>query len=283
MTDTFRLAVAQSEVTCDPAANGDAVRKLMVAAREQGARMAQFPEGAISGYPSGQAAKRELAGWRVDWAAVRAELERTAELAADLSLWVVLGGNHRLTEPHRPRNSLYVISPAGEPVARYDKRFLSHTEIGDWYSPGFEPLVFDVDGFRFGCALCIEVNFPEVFLEYRALDVDCVLFSSYSRDPVFDVLARGHAAAHNYWIGVSVPAQCSDAMPAGVVGPHGYRLASCPDDGAPALVCVDLDRAAPEVEVALRLARPWRTSARAGEPYAAHRFDDPRSADRTRF
>ena len=157
------------------------------------------------------------------------------------------------------------------------------TEITGWYSPGFAPLTFDVDGFRFGCVLCIEINFPELFLDYRADGVDCVLFSSFSEDPVFDVIARGHAAANSFWISVSVPAQCAEAMPAGVIGPHGIRLASCPAGEGPALVCVDLDRTDPALDTALNKARPWRDIARAGQIYQDRRVEDPRSTDLTRF
>ncbi|MEV5708705.1 carbon-nitrogen hydrolase family protein [Actinoallomurus sp. NPDC052274] len=277
------IAAAQIPVGCDPEANGTAVREMMTTARAAGARLVQFPEGAISGYPGDRAAKQALSGWNVDWAAVQEQLRRVAALAGELGLWVVVGGNHRLTPPNRPHNSLYVISDQGAPVGRYDKRRCSHTEISDWYSPGFDACVFDVDGFRFGCALCIEINFPELFLEYAASGVDCVLFSSYSRDPIFEVLSRAHAAAAGLWISVSVPAQCSAAMPSGVIGPHGYRLGSCAADGRPGLVCVRLDRGDPALDVALHKARPWRARARTGDLYEAHRVDDPRSVVKTRF
>ncbi|GAB2600673.1 hypothetical protein Aab01nite_64840 [Paractinoplanes abujensis] len=47
------------------------------------------------------------------------------------------------------------------------------------------------------------------------------------------------------------------------------------------MVCVDLDRTDPALDVALNKARPWRETARAGAVYAPHRVDDPRSTDRT--
>lgn len=283
MADRIRIAAAQSPVTSDPVANGEAVRELMVAAREAGAALVQFPEGAISGYPWGRAAKRAMAGWAIDWASVQNELERTAGLAAELGLWTVVGCSHRLTPPNGPHNSLYVISDEGRLVGRYDERWCSHTEITDWYAPGFAPLTFDVGGFRFGAVLCLEVNFPELFIEYRELAVDCVLFSSFSEDPVFDVLARAHAASHNYWVSVSVPAQCSAAMSAGIIGPHGFWLDRCPADGTAGLSCVDLDRTEPRLDVALNKGRPWRELARAGQIYEARRVTDARSTERTRF
>jgi predicted amidohydrolase len=281
MADRIRIAAAQIPVTWDPAANGDAVREQMVAARDAGARLVHFPEGAISGYAYGS--KQALAGWSIDWPAVQHQLDCTARLAARLGLWTVVGCGHRLTPPNRPHNSLYVISDEGQLIGRYDKRWCSNTELTGWYSPGFTPMTFDVDGFRFGSALCIEINFPELFIEYRELGVDCVLFSSFSDDPVFDVLARAHAASHTYWVSVSVPTQCSAVTPSGVIGPHGNWLDRCPAEGTADLVCVDLDRTDPALDMALNKARPWRKLARAGEIYESRRVDDVRSTDRTHF
>ncbi|MFI6518779.1 carbon-nitrogen hydrolase family protein [Spirillospora sp. NPDC050679] len=269
------IASAQAPVGGDPRANGEAVRAAMAAARRQGARLVHFTEGAVCGYvPDPLAADPE---------AVRRELRGIAALAGRLGVWVVVGAVHYLTPPHRPHNSLYVISDEGRLAGRYDKRYCSHTEIAERYTPGFRPLVFEVDGFRFGCVLCIEVNFPEVFLDYRARDVDCVLFSSFSDDPVFETLARAHAAAHGSWVSVAVPAQFSHVMPAGLIGPHGRRLAGGPDDGAAAVVTAVLDPADPALDTALDKARPWRARAREGEIYRARRVVDPRSSDRMSF
>lgn len=283
MADSIRIAVAQSLVTLDPRANGLAIRQLMRQAHARGARLIQFPEGAASGYPSGPEGKAGLAGWKVDWTALREELEETAALAGALGIWVVVGANHPLTPPTRPHNSLYVISETGELAGRYDKRLLSWNELNDWYVPGAAPLVFEVDGFRFGCLLCIEVQFPELFVEYAKAGVDCLLFSSFSRDEMFAVQAQGHAACGTYWIGFSVPAQCSGAAPSGLIGPDGRWLGRAPADGEPALVVADLDRQAESLFVALNHARPWRAKARTGELHAAALVEDPRSAERGRF
>ena len=145
--------------------------------------------------------------------------DATADLARELGLWVVVGSSHRLTPPHRPHNSLYVISDRGEVATRYDKRFLSHTEITGWHTPGREPCVFEVDGWRFGCALCIEVHFPEVFREYAELGVDCVLFSAYADDPMFGIQAQGYAASHSYWVSVSIPTQMSRGLTSRLIAP----------------------------------------------------------------
>lgn len=282
LANSLRIAIAQTQVGFDPRANGAAIRAQMRAAADAGARLVQFTEGAMSGYPSGPG-KQALAGWRVDWAALRGELEATAALAAELGLWVVIGSNHPLTPPNRPHNSLYVISDTGELAGRYDKRLLSHTEVTDWYAPGLDPLVFEVDGFRFGCVLCIEIQFPELFVEYARKNVDVVLLSTFSRDPMFAVQAQGHAACGAFWLGFSVPAQCSEAAPSGLIGPDGRWIANAPADGADALVIADLDRTSDTLRGALDYARPWRVRARTGELHDQARVHDPRSADVSRF
>lgn len=275
----MRIAAAQTEVTTDPRTNGLLVRAAMRRAAGQGARLVHFAEGALSGYVG--ADKPHYAGWNIDWEPVADELHRTMALAGELGIWVVVGGNHRLSGGHRPHNSLWVIDDLGALADRYDKRLISYTEITDFYTPGDHACTFEVDGFRFGCLICIEVNFPELWMAQRDLGVDCVLFSTYSEDPMFEVIARAHAVLNNYWVSIAVPAGCASAMPSAVVGPHGYLLGRARPDG-PDVVCVDLDRDDPALDVALNRARPWRATARAGEIYHAARVRDPRSADRTR-
>ena len=273
----FRIAVAQPAATPHVRENGRSTRDMMCRAREQGARLVHFPEGHLSGY-----AVEQVDAWDdVDWPAVREELETVAALAAELSLWVVLGSAHPLTPPNRPHNSLYVISDEGTVRDRYDKRLCSHTEITRFYTPGFEPVVFEVDGFRFGSALCIEVNFPDLFSEYERLGVDCLLLSAYPVDSIFEVKARAYAAINSYWVSLSVPAQSTHHFRSALIGPHGRTLVGAGEDAD--LVVGDLDRDAPELEGALRYARPWRAVARAGEIYEERRVTDPRSAVRTEF
>jgi predicted amidohydrolase len=276
--ERIRIAVAQTVITTDPGLNGTAIRDAMRRGADQGARLVHFGEGALSGYAG--AAKPYYSGWRIDWAPVAEELRRTMALAAELGVWAVVGGNHRLSGDHRPHNSLWIINDRGELTDRYDKRFLSRSEITGLYTPGDHDCTFEVDGFRFGCLVCIEVNFPELWMRQRALGVDCVLFSTFSEDPVFEILARAHAAMHGYWVSTALPAQCAPATPSAVIGPHGYALRHARADG-PDVICVDLDRTDPALDVALNKAQPWRGVARAGDIYAARRVTDARSTDRT--
>lgn len=274
---SLRIAVCQPAASADARANGTEVRRMLRESAAAGARLAHFPEGFLSGY-----AVENVNTWQdVDWAAVRDELGQVATLAGELGIWAVLGSAHPLTLPHWPHNSLYVISDEGMLVDRYDKRRCSHTEVTRFYTPGFESVVFDVDGFRFGVAICIEINFPDLFADYDRLGVDCMLVSAFPVDSIFATKARAYAAIHNYWLSLSVPAQSAHLFHSGLIGPHGEVLADAGVD--PGMVVALLDREDPALHVALDLARPWRATARAGWIYDERRVDDERSRVRTEF
>jgi predicted amidohydrolase len=268
---TLKIATTQPAGTADARENGPIVRQLMLEAAANGVGLIQFPEGFLSGY-----AKEQIADWDVvDWGAVHDELNEVAALAAELGMWVVLGSAHQLTPPNRPHNSLYVISDRGQVVTRYDKRFCSNTEITRFYTPGFEAVTFDVGGYRFGLVICIEVNFPQLFVEYDCLGVECLLLSAWPVDEIFFRKAQSHAAIHNYWLSLSVPAQSVDLMPSAIFGPDGSELTAVA--GSARLATAILDRDAPEFHVPLNLARPWRAEANRGDIYRARRVEDPRS------
>lgn len=274
----IKIAVAQSRISPDVRENGREVRRLMQEAHSAGSAIVHFPEAAASG-----CSKAHIKDWgRLDWASLVGELQATADLARELGLWVVVGCGHRLTPPHRPHNSLYIISDRGEVATRYDKRFLSHTEINNWHTPGREPCVFEVGGWRFGCVLCIEVHFPELFREYAELGVDCVLFSAYADDSIFGIQARGYAASHSYWVSVSAPTQLSHGLPSQLIAPTGeVQAVARPLESG---VVVDLlDEGCPRWDVALHRAKPWRARAREGSIYRQHDVRDSRSDVRTSF
>lgn len=184
---------------------------------------------------------------------------------------------------------MYVISDAGQLVTRYDERLLSNTKLSLMYTPGSGPVTFEASGLRFGCALGMEVHFPEVFTEYERLDVDAVLFSTVgpsSGQPfgaaAFAAEAQAHAATNSLWVSFAMSAQHSVGAPAGTVAPDGRWVARCPGDGQPALAITDIDNRPESIDIAVTKARPWRRMARAGI-YDAHLVTDDRSDERGAF
>ncbi|MET8977875.1 carbon-nitrogen hydrolase family protein [Streptomyces sp. NPDC004539] len=291
---SVRLAVAQTLVREDPRdaealrESGREVRALMREAGARGARIVHFPEGALC-FPGKFVMSVDgpdevgPADWeRCRWPVLQSELAAIAALARELRLWTVIASVHRLTEPNRPHNSLYVISDRGSVVTRYDERLLSRTKVSYMYSPGVSPVTFEVDGTRFGCLLGMEIHYPELFAEYERLDVDCVLFST-SGTPgnlAAQAQAQGHASANSYWVSFSGPARHSATAPSGIAAPDGHWIARCPRDGSPSVAVVDLDDSSEAAAGAVAYGRPWRREARSGI-YTEHQVTDPRSEDRT--
>jgi predicted amidohydrolase len=139
-----------------------------------------------------------------------------------------------------------------------------------------------VSGWRFGCVLCIEVHFSELFREYADLGVDCVLFSAYADAPMFAVQAQGYAASHSYWVSVATPTQLSGGLPSRLIGPTGeVQAIAGPDESG--VVVGELDEGCPRWEVALHRAKPWRAKARDGSVYRQRFVRDPRSESRSCF
>lgn len=275
----MKIAAAQTHVSKDISANAVRIRQVMSDAAAQGVRLISFCEGALSGYAKAQIATPDA--WRsFEWDRHEIELRSIAALCAKHGIFAVVGGAHRLSGTERPHNSLYIFSDSGDLLTRYDKRFLSNSEVNGWYTPGSEPVVFDVDGFRFGCAICIESQFPEVFMEYERMGADVVLFSSYGAPESYQVALRAHAGLNCLWISVTTPAQEAHKGPAGVVGPDGQWAALCAVSNDTDFTASVLDRHAPAYDIPLRKARPWRAKARSGEIYREQMVVDERSQNR---
>jgi len=259
----MRIATAQSLIAPDITKNGQEIEALIRAAHAQGADLVHFPEGALSGY-----AKKQLSpDWsRFAWDQFGEQMLKLRELCAELEIWAVIGGVHRDDAGARPFNSLFVIDPSGQIAGRYDKRFCSHTEITDWYVAGKAPLVVSVKGRKLGFALCIEIQFPEVFMDYERADVDCVLFSAYADKPMFGIQAQAHAACNNYWISFSSPANISAQHTSRLLGPDGTIVATCGTERSDVIVnTIDPNEA--RWDGPCQKARPWRRLARSGSIY----------------
>jgi predicted amidohydrolase len=257
MPDTVRIAVAQSTVHQDPTqpdllrASGAEVRQLMKQAAEAGGRLVHLPEGALS-FPSkvimSSLGPDEIgpSDWtRADWAVLQDELDQIVKLSKQLGIWTVIPSIHQLPDA-RPHNSVYVVSDQGKVVSRYDERALSTTKVTWMYTPGTEPVTFDVDGFRFGLALGLDVMFPEFFTEYDRLGAEAVLVS-YSTSGAthhehIGVQARGCAVNNTSWISLSVPVNAEGGLQSGVIDPRGAWTAQTGADDVPGIAVAELQR-----------------------------------------
>jgi predicted amidohydrolase len=282
------IAAAQTPVTVDVAKNSAIIRAMMRRAKAKGANLTHFTEGALSGY--GRKEMTPFERWSSeDWARLRRESEAIAALARELELWVVFGSVHPLAEGQPPHNCLYVVSDRGAVVARYDKRFCSHNEVNGWYTPGFEPCVFEVEGIRFGCAICLDGSFPEIFDEYRQLGVHCVLLSAFdagggrrASDDRWSTLARAHAIGHTYWVSLVTPSNKFQGSPTQFIDPRGGIVAKSRRHQRD-IVLGEIDLGPGGFWQSIEWGRSWRVEARKGCIYRVHANTSPRTAAKTSF
>jgi deaminated glutathione amidase len=294
--------------TCQFAVSGcveDNLARLKVQmrrARDGGARVAHFPEGALSGY-AGVDLESSLA---FDWGRLQVALEELAELAGTLRLWVVVGSAHRLSGPHKPHNSLYIIDERGRLVERYDKRFLGGSDMAH-YSAGNHFSTWDVDGVLCGALICYDYRFPELYREYKRLGVDLMFHSFHAANAAPDRisaigaaigrdLASLNAAPTHTYPGITMPAAMTTAAAC------NHMWISCPNSSArescwpsffvraDGITTGRLRRNVPGVLVSsvdtgeelYDSTRLWRERAMAGVLHSGTVVVDPRSEDRGR-
>ena len=264
MSSPIFIATAQSEIAASLKDNARHIERLLRRAAEAGTDIVHFPEGALSG-----CVKTHIKDWdSFDWAALNTQLENLQRLCHELSIWAVIGSAHNEPAQQRPFNSLYIIDDKGDLTHRYDKRYCSHSEITHWFRAGNTPLTIDVKGIKIGFAICIEIQFPELFQEYERLNVDCVMLSAYSDAPIFAIQAQGHAACNNIWISYSVPAELSATQASCMIGPDGLVLGVCENNKAD-ITLHEINPDAPQWDIPCHKARPWRRKARLGDIYKA--------------
>lgn len=172
---TLKIATCQFPVSADVEINARHVTSLMRQAADGNADIVHFSECALSGYAGVDFPTFE----RYDWDLLKEKTLDVIRLAGELGVWVVLGSSHRLTEPNKPHNSLYLISPEGKIVDRYDKRFCTQKDF-DNYTPGSRFVFFEINGVKCSLMICFDLRFPELYRELYRNGVRCVFQSFYN-------------------------------------------------------------------------------------------------------
>ncbi len=98
-------------------------------------------------------------------------LQRFRDLAKELSVWLHLGSLVVKASDTKLANRAYVISPAGEIVARYDKIHMFDVDLPNGesyresasYEPGAEAVVARLPWGGLGLAICYDLRFPHLF------------------------------------------------------------------------------------------------------------------------
>lgn len=213
--DRLVVATCQLPVVPEIGRNARRIVDQLARAAAEGAHLAHFPEGALSGYAANQ-----FATWEgFDWAALDAAEASIAAACRSHGIWAAFGSAHPAQGGRNPFNALTVVDAAGRVVGRYCKRRCSRRDLNS-YTPGREPFVFEIRGVRVGCMICLDWSFPSLWQAY-ADDVELVLLSSYGaglggpnvHTDVLPGLMQGYAFLHSYRISVANACNRYQAFP----------------------------------------------------------------------
>ena len=165
----MKIAVAQVNTTVgDFAGNAGRIRRAVDAAREAKARLVVAPEMALSGYPA------EDLWLRDDFCdQCTAELLKLAAYCTDVA--VVAGYPHR---EGRTRYNAAAVLRNGRIEQVYFKQKLPNYRVFDekrYFETGDRPCVFEVEGRKFGLAICEDLWFPEPAAKAKAAGADVLL------------------------------------------------------------------------------------------------------------
>jgi len=273
---TLRIATCQFSETFEPRRNAAMIRRYIAAAADRGADMVHFHEGALSGYGE------KAASADYDWPGLRVAAESVLAEVKRRRVWVVLGSSHPLTSPHKPHNSLYLISPQGRIVDRYDKRFLTHADLA-CYSPGSRCVTFRLNGIACGLLICYDLRFPELYGELYRRGVQVVFQSFHNgrmdgpgiHEHIMRQTLQAHAGIHGMWISAANSSAYYSRWPGVFITPDGRIAVSLRRNHAGIMVnTVDPS------ETFYDAGSCFRDLALSGATHNGRRVSDRRSEDR---
>jgi predicted amidohydrolase len=212
----LKVATCQFAVSGLIKRNSNQIHSFLHQAKKARADIVHFSECALSGYVGTDFPNFDGYNWEL----LIEETQKILALAGELGLWVVLGNTHRLTEPNKPHNSLYLINPKGKIVDRYDKRFCIKAELRR-YTPGNRFVIFTINKVRCALLICFDLRFPELYRRLYKQGVNCIFQSFYNarqkKPSVHTYIMRQtmqcRAATNYFW------ASCANAS--GYYSPYG--------------------------------------------------------------
>jgi predicted amidohydrolase len=245
-TGILKIATCQFAVGRGIRRNARQIWEFLRRAKKAKTDIVHFPECALSGYVGTDFPS--FAGF--DWDLLREETEKIAVLAGKLGLWVALGSTHKLTEPNKPHNSLYLISPKGKIVDRYDKRFCTPGDLRR-LTPGNRFVYFTVNGVKCSLLICFDLRFPEIYRQLYKQKVNCVFQSFYNarqKGPsihthIMRQTMQSRAAENHFWVSMANSSAYYCPYPSCFIQPDG-RIARQLKANRPGMMIntVDLSR-----------------------------------------
>ncbi|MEN8228637.1 MAG: carbon-nitrogen hydrolase family protein [Bacteroidota bacterium] len=273
----IRVASCQFPISNQIGDNAGWIMEQMVSAHDSGANVAHFPECALSGYPGVD--MKSMEGF--NWIDLDRYTDTIMNLAKTLNMWVLLGSIHPLEKGIKPMNSLYVIDPSGKIIDRYDKRFCTNGDL-DYFSAGDHFVVFDINGIKCGLLICFDVRFPELYREYKKLEVDMIFQSFYNarqkpgsiHPKIMPVTSQARAATNYFYMSLT-NSSAPNSWPCHFITPDGLVQRKLEAD-IPGILISEVDLA----EKYYDASRHFRDEALEGKLSSADSPEHPRNINR---
>lgn len=288
---SLRVATCQFSIEPEIAHNRFEVLRLMKRASERGADVAHFSECALSGYAGVDVPDVNA----IDWDELVRATRDIQAAAKEYKLWVLLGSSHRLSDGHKPHNSVYVINSRGHIAGRYDKRFCTGrggkrpTQDLHHYAPGDHFTTFRVKGITCAVLICFDYRFPELYRELKKQRA-AILFQSFhnARKTVVDdeqyniwktivpATMSCRAAENHFWISANNSTTRPSRWASFAVRPDGFITGRLKLH-QPGVLITDMELN----PACFDAAAFWRDSAMCGQLHSGEPVRDRRSSDVT--
>jgi predicted amidohydrolase len=166
MPESFRVACLQMQTGNDLAANLETVKSMAREAARNGARFVLTPEYTLMMDGSGRVMRERAL--EIDGKPVLPDLQA---LAADLSIWLLIGSLTLKTTGERIANRSHLIAADGRIVATYDKIHMFDVTLPDGkviressaYSAGEHAVTAETPWGTIGLSVCYDLRFPQLY------------------------------------------------------------------------------------------------------------------------
>ncbi|TPN74995.1 carbon-nitrogen hydrolase family protein [Mesorhizobium sp. CU2] len=161
---SFKAAAVQMRSGTSPERNAADMELLVRQAAGQGAAYVQTPEMTGALVRDKQAAVFATEDKDVVFATAR-------RLAKELGIYLHIGSTAILRADGKLANRAFLFAPDGSAIAGYDKIHMFDVDLDNgesWresasYEPGTQAVVTDIEGVKFGFAVCYDLRFPQLF------------------------------------------------------------------------------------------------------------------------
>ncbi|MDE0795664.1 MAG: carbon-nitrogen hydrolase family protein [Alphaproteobacteria bacterium] len=254
----FCLACIQMDSGNEIAPNVEIAAGLIRESARQGADFISLPECVALLEPDRDALFRKPAFRKSAAETDHPALHAFKDLARELGVWIHVGSLAVLSANERIANRTFLINPAGDVTAKYDKIHMFDVDLANresyreshTYQPGSQAVIADLPWGRAGLTICYDVRFPALYSHLAEAGAQFIgVPSAFTRKTGrvhWHVLLQARAIETGCWIFAAV--QCGDHAAGSqtyghslIVDPWGEIVAEAGEE--PGIVIADIDPA----------------------------------------